>query len=402
LESDTVTILAAQIANAPGDFAHDSDVTNAYQIGLTWSPPTFDGGSPVIDYRIWYDNANGGTSFEVLAVNILDTSYLANTVIKGQTYIFKLQARNDYGYSSLSGEVSVLAAQLPATPNAPVTVFDADYVTISWDLPDNMGSTITAYEIIIQKLDTDYQTLPTHCEGSNQAILDARSCTIPALALNQSPFLQPWGSSIYAKVSATNSYGTSTHSNAGNGAVIVTVPDAPVAIQNNMAVTTVNKVGIMWSPGYSEGGLPVEDYRVSWDQGTGSWVVRQEGVSTEAYTAASLSMGTVYSFRVEARNAYGYSVYSAEVSVLAATVPSTPSPPTSTIAGSWVIINWNEPSPNGSPMQSYTISIRESNGSTYTVNTQYCDGTQSQIVTNRQCMIPQSSLKSAPHSLVSG
>lgn len=52
---------------------------------------------------------------------------------------------------------------------------------------------------------------------------------------------------------------------AGNGAVIVTVPDAPVSIQNNPAVTTVNKVGIIWSAGFSDGGLPVLDYRISWD-----------------------------------------------------------------------------------------------------------------------------------------
>lgn len=74
-----------------------------------------------------------------------------------------------------------------------------------------------------------------------------------------------WGSSIYAKVSATNTYGTSTYSLSGNGAVIVTVPDAPVSIQNNEAVTTVNKIGITWSEGYSDGGLSVKDYRISWD-----------------------------------------------------------------------------------------------------------------------------------------
>lgn len=74
-----------------------------------------------------------------------------------------------------------------------------------------------------------------------------------------------WGSSVYAKISATNDYGTSTYSNSGNGAVIVTVPDAPTLVQNNMAVTTVNKVGIIWEPGYSDGGLTVEDYRISWD-----------------------------------------------------------------------------------------------------------------------------------------
>jgi len=85
-------------------------VTSAYQIGLSWTAPTFDGGSEVIDYRIWYDNASGGTTFEVIEENILDTNYIATTVNKGYTYIFKLQARNIYGFSSLSSEVSALAA----------------------------------------------------------------------------------------------------------------------------------------------------------------------------------------------------------------------------------------------------------------------------------------------------
>jgi len=147
---------------------------------------------------------------------------------------------------------------------------------------------------------------------------------VPASAINGSPFLMAWGSSVYAKVSATNSYGTSTYSLAGNGAIIVTVPDAPVSVANNMAVTTVNKVGIVWESGYSNGGLELLDYRISWDQGTGSWEVRQDGISQKSYTAASVLMGTVYSFRVEARNSYGFSAYSSEVSVLAAAIPSTP------------------------------------------------------------------------------
>lgn len=88
---------------------------------------------------------------------------------------------------------------------------------------------------------------------------------MPATAINGSPYLKAWGSSIYAKVSATNVYGTSTYSTAGNGAIIVTVPDAPVSVSNNPGVTTVNKVGIVWSSGYSNGGLSVLDYRISWD-----------------------------------------------------------------------------------------------------------------------------------------
>jgi hypothetical protein len=37
-----------------------------------------------------------------------------------------------------------------------------------------------------------------------------------------------WGSSVFASVTATNAYGSSLPSIGGNGAIILTVPDAPV------------------------------------------------------------------------------------------------------------------------------------------------------------------------------
>jgi hypothetical protein len=74
-----------------------------------------------------------------------------------------------------------------------------------------------------------------------------------------------WGSSIYAKVAASNIYGISEYSESGNGAIIVTVPDAPISVQNNPSVTTTVRIGIVWQPGPQDGGTPVIDYRVSWD-----------------------------------------------------------------------------------------------------------------------------------------
>jgi hypothetical protein len=87
-------------------------------------------------------------------------------------------------------------------------------------------------------------------------------------------------------------------------------------------------------------------------------MVRQSGITVLAYSAASLTMGTVYSFRVEAQNSYGYSTYSSEVSVLAAAVPSTPAAPTTAISGSNVVISWSQPLENGSAITSYTVTIR--------------------------------------------
>jgi hypothetical protein len=37
------------------------EITDASEIGLQWLEPSFNGGTNVIDYRVWYDNASGGT-----------------------------------------------------------------------------------------------------------------------------------------------------------------------------------------------------------------------------------------------------------------------------------------------------------------------------------------------------
>ena len=115
-------------------------------------------------------------------------------------------------------------------PSAPTTSFSAGTVTISWTPPDNGGSPIILYSVTIQKSDGTYLATATYCDGSSQAIVNAAKCEVPAVAINGSPYLKSWGSSIYAKVAASNIYGISSFSAAGNGAVILTVPDAPTSV----------------------------------------------------------------------------------------------------------------------------------------------------------------------------
>lgn len=143
----------------------------------------------------------------------------------------------------------------------------------------------------------------------------------------------------------------------------------------------MSRIGIVWQEGVEAGGTPVLDYRVSWDQGTGTWDVRQSGLSTLSYTASSLEEGVIYTFRVEARNAYGYSEYSSEVAVLAASKPSTPVAPSTVRVGALdpVTISWEEPDINGSPIETYTIYIRQSDYQ-YSVNTEYCDGSLPAVI----------------------
>jgi hypothetical protein len=77
------------------------------------------------------------------------------------------------------------------------------------------------------------------------------------------------------------------------------------------------------------GGRTVIDYRVSYDQGTGDFVVLADGITAYYFTTETvLTPGVTYSFKVEARNSAGYSSPSDPLSVLAAQLADAPLQPT--------------------------------------------------------------------------
>jgi hypothetical protein len=80
--------------------------------------------------------------------------------------------------------------------------------------------------------------------------------------LRSSPFNLAWGSSVYAKVSAVNAYGTSAESSQGSGVIILTTPDAPIQLAGNSDATTGTSVGLTWAEGVSDGGTVVLDYQI--------------------------------------------------------------------------------------------------------------------------------------------
>jgi len=65
---------------------------------LTWYAGASTGGTPVIDYRVWYQLGTGSGSYSVLATAVNQTSYSATSLAMGSTYTFIVQARNAYGY----------------------------------------------------------------------------------------------------------------------------------------------------------------------------------------------------------------------------------------------------------------------------------------------------------------
>jgi hypothetical protein len=157
-----------------------------------------------------------------------------------------------------------LAAQIPATPAQPLTIWhkETDEVEVDWVEPGNGGSPIFSYTLSVRESDLiTYTTLPLLCEGSIGAQnVTATNCRISVTQLIAEPFILPWGSQVYAKVFATNFYGDSLNSAAGFGAIITTYPDPPINLIEDYSKRSPTTLGFTWEPAAFTGGAVIIDY----------------------------------------------------------------------------------------------------------------------------------------------
>ena len=70
---------------------------------------------------------------------------------------------------------------------------------------------------------------------------------------------------IYAKIIAYNLYGDSPFSEPSNGGLVKLVPDAPLSLTNDPAITNAFTIRFTWTEGLSNGGLTVFDFDVYYD-----------------------------------------------------------------------------------------------------------------------------------------
>jgi hypothetical protein len=121
LKSIAEDILAAKPPDAPISLANIPSTTTGYQIGLTWAEGPYNGGSPVIDYTLWYKPSTESV-YTLFADGILAVPYTMTGLTPSVTYDIKVQARNVVNYGDLSTSLSVLAAQIPDVPENLVNV----------------------------------------------------------------------------------------------------------------------------------------------------------------------------------------------------------------------------------------------------------------------------------------
>jgi hypothetical protein len=178
--------------------ANDVAVTSSGIVGIKWSAVNYDGGSPVIDYKISWTIK--GVAYSVLPneTGVKTLSYKATGLTPNVVYSFKVAARNLNDFGDDSSAVDIRAAGGPSAPATPETSVNTNIsVTITWDAPYNNGSPITGYTVAIRQNDAvTYTAESINCNGLST------KCTVPISVLLAPPYYLPWGASIYAVVLA--------------------------------------------------------------------------------------------------------------------------------------------------------------------------------------------------------
>lgn len=66
------------IPDAPVNLVNDESYTTDTVIRFTWNDGASDGGSPVLDYTVYYDEGTGSDNFVLLAESFLDSYYITS------------------------------------------------------------------------------------------------------------------------------------------------------------------------------------------------------------------------------------------------------------------------------------------------------------------------------------
>ena len=110
--STAFTILAAISPDEPTSFVRNESLTTKTQVAFSWSAPSDNGGSSVIDYAVEMDSNNSGSYTEV-STGVNSLSHTQTGLSEGISYKFRVRARNTIDYGDYSSVFTIIAATKP-------------------------------------------------------------------------------------------------------------------------------------------------------------------------------------------------------------------------------------------------------------------------------------------------
>ena len=304
---------------------------------VSWSPPTFNGGSPLVSYT-----ATVSPGGQTCSTGSQYTFCTITGLTPGTAYTATVVASNVGGSGPPSApSPSVTVNVAPGSPaNVQVTPGNGT-LSVSWAAPTpNGGTPITGYTA------TAYgnQTLSCSTTGATSCVISNVSPT--------SPF-NIW-------VTASNAAGTSAPS-VVSGVSSLSIPAAPGGVSTTAGSSSLR---VSWTPPAFTGNTPVTNYTATASPGgqTCTYLVPTSGPEADSCSITGLIPGTKYTVTMVSTNVIGTGPStSATNPVTPFTVPGAPSGSSVSVTGaaSSLIVTWAAPTSNGfSPITSYTATAQ--------------------------------------------
>ncbi|KAJ0029682.1 hypothetical protein NQD34_004679 [Periophthalmus magnuspinnatus] len=336
-------------------------VVTREHITLKWAKPNYDGGSTITGYVVEKKELPDGRWMKANFTNVMETEFTITELTGGQSYEFRVTAKNAAGVWSAPSESITIMAQ--DVIEAPTAVIDPKLKTTTI-FPS--GETFTIEADYFGKPLPEVAWLKEGKEIDKGTTRMEVKTTLTHTSLTVRDCIRSDGGHFLLNLSNIGGT-TSIHIN-------VKVLDKPGPPDGSIKVKVVSaeKCNLHWNPPVNDGGATVTHYviekretsRVTWT-GVDSQV---EGVT---YKVTKMVPGKEYIFRIAAVNKYGVGDFLETEPFIAQnpyTVPSAPSTPTaSAVTGDSVVLTWERPaSDGGSEIDGYILEKRDKDGVRWT------------------------------------
>jgi hypothetical protein len=180
----TLTLQVLVATSAPGAPTGLSATANGdLQVGVSWTAPTWLGGSAILDYVVEY--SSDGTNFSTFADGTSTASTADVTGLTlGTTYTFRVKATNSTGTGAASSTATAVAVTLPGTPSSLAGSASSSSATLTWTAPSDGGSAITGYEYSLDGGSTWTSTGSSAASATISSLSASTAYTVELRAVN--------------------------------------------------------------------------------------------------------------------------------------------------------------------------------------------------------------------------
>ncbi|XP_038839590.1 titin-like [Salvelinus namaycush] len=289
-----------KVLDRPGPSSGPLDITGltAEKCTLTWGPPQENGGAEILRYIVEKCETSRVTWTSVHE-DVKATTCKVTSLRKGNEYIFRVKAVNEYGEGEALESEPTKATDPFTVPAAPtdveITSISSETMTICWKRPESDGgSSISGY--VIEKR-----------EKSGLRWVQVNTKPVNDLRVKASNLCE--GCEYEYRVYAENVAGLSPPSipckltKAEDPQFLPSAPAKPKVIDS-----TKTSVTLSWNKPLFDGGAAVTGYCVEYKRtDEEDWCVSVSNTENTEFTVVGLTSGAEYVFVVKSINRIGVS-----------------------------------------------------------------------------------------------